>query len=235
MILHDREKARSRFLDSAKKPESLSPPGPQGRTKLPQIVGESRGIQEGDYPQGSSPIASNRGAYEDDFDDGAHSDGGGQDSRRVAADEPRELQLTSRSDGRAWEDGEVQQEGDPLAQGFRELRILAQVVRKKAGTQEFDKEMSALELKIKRVHAHASSQCASAQLALKAQKKSNAALQQSLKGAKTTVNQTVSQAPILKSPLHSTVNSEWTRALTFFLSEFVACNIYMYSKLCRLM
>lgn len=216
MILHDREKARSRFLDSAKKPESLSPPGPQGRTKLPQIVGESRGIQEGEYPQGSSPIASNRGAYEDDFDDGAHSDGGGQDSRRVAADEPRELQLTSRSDGRAWEDGEVQQEGDPLAQGFRELRILAQVVRKKAGTQEFDKEMSALELKIKRVHAHASSQCASAQLALKAQKKSNAALQQSLKGAKTTVNQTVSQAPILKVLYTVTVYSECTRALSFF-------------------
>ena len=192
MIMSDREKARS------KKPESLSP-----RTKLPQIVSESCGIQEGDYPQGSSPIANNRGAYEDDFDDGAHSDGGGQGSRRVAADEPRELQLTSRADGRAWEDGEVQEEKDPLAQGFRELRILAQVVRKKAGTQEFDKEMSALELKIKRVHAHASNQYASAQLALKAQKKSNAALQQSLKGAKTTVNQTVSQAPILKSPLHS--------------------------------
>ena len=185
MMIMPRENARAR---SQSHPASLSP-----RTKLPQIVGESRGIQEGEYPHGSSPIANNRGAYEDD-DDGAHSDGGGQDSRRGTVDEPRELQLTSRADGRAWEDGEVQEEKDPLAQGFRELRILAQVVRKKAGTQEFDKEMSALELKIKRVNAHASSQYASVQLALKVQKKSNAALQQSLKGAKTTVNQTVSQA-----------------------------------------
>ena len=186
--------------DGFKKKGSLSP-----RTKLPQIVGESRTIEEGDYPQGNSPIAAQRGfdahggAYENDFDDGAQSDGGSQGRRRVAADSPRdsprELQLGARTDGRAWEDGDVQSEDrDPMAQGFRELRILAQLARKKAGTQEFDKEMSALEVKIKRVHVHASGEYAMVQRQLKAQKRSNASLQQSLKGAKNTVNQTVSQA-----------------------------------------
>lgn len=71
-------------------------------------------------------------------------------------------------------------------QGFRELRILAQVARKKAGTKEFESEMNLLEVKMKRLHAHASGEYAMVQRQLKAQKKTNSALQQSLKGAKST-------------------------------------------------
>ena len=169
------------------------------RTRLPQIVGESRVIEEGDYPQGS-PLASNRGfdpdgAYEDDFDDGAQSDDGSGRRHVPDGDAQRDLRLDSRA-GRAWEDGDVQEEKDPMAQGFRELRILAQIARKKAGTtsKEFESEMNALEVKMKRLHLHAAGEYSSLQRQLKAQKKSNLALQQSLKSSKNTVNQTVSQA-----------------------------------------
>jgi len=155
------------------------------RTRLPQIVGESRAVEEGDYVQ-DSPLAQRGGpdpdgAYEDDFDDGGEQD----------------LRLDSRADGRAWEDGaDAPEEKDPLAQGFRELRVLSQIARKKAGaaSKDFESDMNALEVKMKRLHLHASGEYTALQRQLKAQKKSNLALQQALKSSKNTVNQTVTQA-----------------------------------------
>ena len=159
------------------------------RTRLPKIVGDARETEEGGYqdsPTGTRTFDPN-GAYDDDFEDGVHSDDGGTGGRGGST---RDLELSSR----AWEDGDAQEDKDPLEPGFRELRILAQAARKKAGTKEFEKEMNALEVKMKRLQVHAAGEYATVHRQLKAQKKSNASLQQALKGAKLTVDQTVTQA-----------------------------------------
>lgn len=176
-----------------KKPGGLSP-----RTKLPQIVGESRVIEEGGYQQGNSPISNqpsyDDGGYDNNFDDGMQSDEGRRRVRDSDADDPRELTLDSRTDARAWEDGDAKEEKDPIVQGFREMLVLAQIARKKAGTKDFEAEMDALEKKLKRAQTHTSGVYLMVQHQLKTERKKNEALQQSLKGAKNTMNQTVTQA-----------------------------------------
>ena len=170
-------------------PQRRKPGGHTPRTKLPHVVGSERVVEEGGYAQ-DSPLAAAKPFdldtdYGNGLQDGTHSD--------ADQGEP-ELQLGSRADGRAWEGGDASDDKDPLAQGFRELRILAQVVRKKAGTKDFESEMNALEVKLKRVHAHAGGELAAVLRQQKTLKKANASLQEALKGAKQTVNQTVSQA-----------------------------------------
>ena len=164
--------------ESPRRKKASGPSSP--RTRLPRIVGDARETEEGGYHQ-DSPVATRsfdpNGAYEDDFDDGAHSDGGASGRRDGST---RDLELSSR----AWEDGDVQEDKDPLEQGFRELRILTQAARKKAGTKDFEKEMNALEVKMKRLQVHAAGEYATVHRQLRAQKKANASLQQALKAAK---------------------------------------------------
>jgi len=173
-----------------KKRAAVSP-----RTRLPHI-GKEHVIEEGGY-QGDSPIVQRSfdpdGAYENDFDEGTQSDDGGRQQVRDPGN-PRANRLNSRADGRAWEDGDVQEEKDPMAAGFRELRILSQLARKKAGSKDFESEMTALEVKMKRLQTFAAGEYNVVKRELKAQKISNKSLQQSLKSAHQTVNQTMSQA-----------------------------------------
>jgi len=176
-----------------KKRAAVSP-----RTRLPHI-GKEHVIEEGSY-QGDSPIVQRSfdpdGAYENDFDEGTQSDDGGRQRVRNPGN-PRannEMGLNSRADGRAWEDGDMQEEKDPMAAGFRELRILSQLVRKKASSKDFESEMTAFEVKMKRLQTFAVGEYNVVKRELKAQKISNKSLQQSLKSAHQTVNQTMSQA-----------------------------------------
>eukprot|EP00960_Hanusia_phi_P013375 391794-Hanusia_phi.AAC.4 len=62
-----------------------------------------------------------------------------------------EISNHSRADGRAWEESEYENPKDPILQGFRDVRLQCQVLRKKEGSKDFAGEHKNLEGKLARL------------------------------------------------------------------------------------